>query len=177
MQPNLDSTTPECNKEGRSVASNVLQSSRTYRLTQVVTKVMDAYYIDPIVGFFFPVFGDIITAAFACPCLYLSIFKLRSLPLTLALIYNILFDVFVGIIPAYIGDLLDAFNKAHVKNLRLIKGYAEADKRVISEVNRKAVYFALLILLMLTLITFVILFFIQVVAWLSEAWNWIVGLI
>lgn len=165
------------NQDEKSIQYEAIASSRTYQAIQTITTWMDTYYIDPILGFFFPGFGDMVTALFALPCFYISILKLRSFPLTLALAYNILFDVFVGMIPAYIGDLFDTFNRAHVKNLRLIKGYVEQDKSIISEVNRKAIYFAILIFIMLSLITLLVLFLVQIVAWMSEAWNWIVGVL
>jgi len=72
------------------------------------------------------------------PFLYVSIFKIKSLALTLAVLYNTFLDALIGLIP-YVGDLLDFFHKSYAKNYRLIVGYVEDDKEIISEVKRSAI--------------------------------------
>lgn len=81
---------------------------------------MDRYYLDPLVGLFFPAAGDIFSSAMMLPFLIMSLFKIKSLPLTLAILYNMLTDMMLGIIPLWIGDLFDIFNRSYTKNYRLI---------------------------------------------------------
>ena len=54
-------------------------------------------------------------------------------------------DLVLGLIPFFIGDILDAFNKSYKKNYRLIVGFVEDDRDVIREVNSKAVKTAIMI--------------------------------
>lgn len=48
-------------------------------------------------------------------------------------------------IPFFIGDVIDVFNRSYLKNLEIITGFVEDDKYVIEEVNRKAVWMGILI--------------------------------
>ncbi|MDI9604172.1 MAG: DUF4112 domain-containing protein [Bacteroidota bacterium] len=129
-----------------------LMNSGTFVLVRGLSKAMDTYMLDPIIGFLLPGIGDIIVAVTAFPVLYLSIFKIRSLPLTLAIIHNHLIDMFIGLIPFQIGNILDVFVRAHKKNLKLVVGYVDDDKEIINKVNKKAVWTAILIVVFISLI-------------------------
>lgn len=107
------------------------------------------------------------------PYIYVSAVKIRSVPLTLAVIYNALCDIAMGLIPFYIGDVIDVFNKSFVQNFKLIVGFVEDDKKIISEVNRKAVRMAVLIVMLCVIIYFLVLLTIKVMTWF---WNVIAGL-
>lgn len=114
--------------------------SRTYRMLWYLTKWMDKYHLDPILGFVIPGgIGDFLTSLLGLPFIYVSAVKVRSLPLTLAVIFNILCDIAIGLIPFCIGDFFDVFNRSFLQNFRLIMGFVEGDKGIISEVNAKAV--------------------------------------
>ncbi len=104
---------------------------------------MDKYCLDPILGFFSPGLGDTLTSVLVLPFIYVSMFHIRSLPLTLAIIFNILRDVALGLIPFWIGDFIDVF----IQNSRLIVGFVEDDKKIIEEVNRKALWTGILIVI------------------------------
>ena len=105
--------------------------------------------------------------------LYRLLFKIKSIPLTLAILYNMLVDMMLGIIPLWIGDLLDIFSRSYVKNYRLIVGFVEGDKEVIQEVNRKAVLTAVGILVLCVIIYWVA----KLAVYLTTAlWTWISGL-
>ena len=136
-----------------------LENSFSYRSVHSISKVFDDWYLDGIMGFFQGV-GDIANMVFAFPFIYVSLVKIRSIPLTLACIYNVIVDILIGIIPFWIGNILDFFNRAYRKNLRLIIGFVEDDQNIIDEVNRKAVFMAIAIvvacLLIYLLISFVI---------------------
>ena len=81
----------------------------------------------------------------AVPFLYVSIFQVRSLPLTLAVIFNTLRDVALGLVPFWIGNVIDVFNRGYLQNFRLIVGFVEGDREIIGRVNRNAYRMALLI--------------------------------
>lgn len=57
-----------------------------YRLIRTIKNIMDRYYLDPLVGLFFPAAGDIFSSAMMLPFLIMSLFKIKSLPLTLAIL-------------------------------------------------------------------------------------------
>lgn len=144
-----------------------------YRLIRTIKNVMDRYYLDPLIGLFFPTAGDIFSSVMMLPFLTMSLFKIKSLPLTLAILYNMLMDMMLGIIPLWIGDLLDIFNRSYSKNYRLIVGFVEGDQEVIQEVNRKALLTAVGILVL----CFIIYWLTKTVIYLtSELWEWVQGL-
>lgn len=151
----------------------VIKSSKSYQMTERIARLMDKYYLDAVLGFLLEGFGDLLTQLLTLPYIYVSAVKIRSVPLTLAVIYNALCDIAMGLIPFYIGDVIDVFNKSFVQNFKLIVGFVEGDKKIISEVNRKAVRMAVLIVMLCVIIYFLVLLTIKVMTWF---WNVIVGL-
>ncbi|MCQ2229156.1 MAG: DUF4112 domain-containing protein [Bacteroidales bacterium] len=130
-----------------------METSSTYQLTRKIARYMDDYYLDPIAGFALPAgVGDFITQLFSIPYLYISIAKIKSTPLTLAIICNILLDFMVGLIPFFIGDLADIFLKSYKKNLILIEGFIDNDEKIVKEVNGKALIMGIAIFVLLFLI-------------------------
>ena len=123
-----------------------MMSMPSYRLMVKTSTYMDKYFLDPILGFILPAgVGDALSSVFAFPFVYYSLCVVKSIPLTLAVIYNILMDVLIGAIPFCIGDLLDVFKRSYIENLRLITGYIEDDKEIINKVNKKAFWTAVFI--------------------------------
>lgn len=149
-----------------------LEDSLSYKSVRTISKVFDDWWLDPIIGLV-PVVGDIANAIFAVPFIYVSLVKVRSIPLTLACIANIAVDVFLGIIPFWIGNIVDFFNRSYRKNLNLIIGFIEDDKEIIDEVNRKAVMTAIAIAILCLLIYWLISFAISMI---SAVRDWIGGL-
>lgn len=152
-----------------------IEMSSSYRMVQGIAKFMDKYLLDPIIGFFVPGIGDILSSVLVLPFIHVSLFKIKSVPLTLAVIYNVLIDVFIGLIPFYIGDIIDVFNRAYLKNARLITGFVEDDKKIISEVNRKAAWMGFMILVLCVLIYFMVLLVMKLMDWLGGLWDSIVA--
>lgn len=103
----------------------------------MLAKKYDDWFLDPIVGLVLPGVGDVLSAAAMLPGIYVSMFKLRSIRLTLAIFCCGMIDLLVGCIPM-VGDLVDAFYKSNKMAARLIIGYAEDDPDTISEINKKA---------------------------------------
>lgn len=156
-----------------SISEYEIKSSKSYQLAERITRLMDKYYLDAVLGFLLEGFGDLLTQLLTLPYIYVSAVKIRSVPLTLAVIYNALCDIAMGLIPFYIGDVIDVFNKSFVQNFKLIVGFVEGDKKVISEINRKAVRMAVLIVMLCVIIYFLVLLTIKVMTWF---WHVIAGL-
>ena len=134
-----------------------MMSMPSYRLMTNTAKYMDKYFLDPILGFILPAgISDALSSVFAFPFIYYSLCVVKSIPLTLAIIYNILMDVLIGAIPFYIGDVLDVFKRSYIDNLKLITGYIEDDKEIINKVNKKAFWTAVFIVVLCWLIYVVI---------------------
>ena len=53
-----------------------MEQSRSYKTMKTATKVMDDYYLDPILGLV-PVVGDVVPQLFNASFFYISIFKIR----------------------------------------------------------------------------------------------------
>ncbi|MBR2031841.1 MAG: DUF4112 domain-containing protein, partial [Alistipes sp.] len=128
-----------------------LVNSFSFSILEKTEKVMDNLLwgigLDPLLGFLPLGSGDIITSITSLPSLYVSLFKVRSIPLTLAVVKNILVDVLIGCIPT-LGNILDFFVRSHKKNYELVVGYTKGDEQVIKEVNNGAwlMFFLILIL-------------------------------
>lgn len=160
------------NKSRKQNRAERLKNSTSFAILRGTRRVMDDLIfgigLDPFLGFLPAGTGDIISSITALPSIYVSLFKVRSIPLTLAVIKNMLVDMLVGAIPM-LGNILDFFYRSHHKNYQLIIDYIEGDKQTIEEVNRDAWFMAILILIISIMIYFVI-------KLLSMFWDWIVGL-
>lgn len=156
-----------CKKEMRR---KEIRRSASYRMVEDIAKWMDKYFLDAILGLV-PSLGDSLTSLAALPSIYVSLFKVKSVPLTLAVIFNILKDVLIGMIPFCIGNVLDFFNRAYLQNMRLIVGYVEDDKEIIDEVNRKAVGTAILIVIACVLIWLMVLLVQKIIGWIGGLFS------
>lgn len=144
--------------------------SRFYRTLQHIARWMDTYYLDPILGFLLPAgIGDFVSALMALPFIVFSIFVAKSIPLTLAIINHTLWDILIGLIPFFVGDVLDVFSRPYRRNLQLIEGYLSGDKSTIRHLQKHVAITLFAILLCCTLIYFML----KAVLWFGE---WIVGL-
>lgn len=155
-----------------------LQESDSYQLIEFITTLCDKYFLDPIIGLF-PVVGDFITSVVGLPFIYVTLVKVRSFPLTLAVIYNYLIDMLLGCIPFFIGDVIDIFNRAHIKNMKLITHYVQDDKATVNEVNSKALRTAFLIVILSIVIYYTIKLVSGVLEWgwdiLLTCYHWLLG--
>lgn len=142
----------------------IIRNSVSYKLVHAIALWMDRRLLDPLIGLVLPGFGDALTSVLAVPYLYLSIVKLKSIPLTLAIVCNILLDVLIGIIP-YIGLVGDVFKRAFTRNAAMIKGYVEGDRAIMQEIDRKAVGMAFLIVILCGLIYAMVLAAVKIVEW------------
>ena len=155
--------------EKKQAKREQMMNRSSYRMMVKTAKYMDKYYLDPLIGLIPGGVGDTISSLVALPFIYYSLCVVKSIPLTLAVIYNILMDVLIGAIPFYIGDILDVFKRSYVENLKLITGYIEDDKEIINKVKKKAFWTAVVIAVLCWLIYVVI-------SWAIRLGNWIVSL-
>jgi len=128
-----------------------VQGSSSYQMLKSIYTLMDDYYLDPLIGLV-PVVGDVFTMLTSLPFIFVALFEIGSVPLTLAVIANTLKDSVVGMLPFYIGNILDFFVKSNKENYRLIVGYVEGDEQVREEVRRTAIRSSILIVLLLLVV-------------------------
>ena len=140
------------NDEKRNIARQRLQNSKAYQRLETIQTVLDQYCLDGFMGLIPYGIGDVISALFSVAYAWFALTKIKSTPLTLAIIYNTLRDVLLGLIPFYIGDIIDFFHRSNRQNMQLVRGFVEGDVATIKEVNRQAVSLSILIIIFLILI-------------------------
>jgi predicted sugar kinase len=90
------------------------------------------------------------------PFVYFSSRVIKSIPLTLAVLNNALRDVLMGMIPFFIGDIIDFFHRANIQNMQMIQGFVDGDETIIKQVNKKAWQSAIVLIVLLLLIVLMI---------------------
>ena len=125
--------------------------NKTYQAMNGLTKYMDRYYLDALFGLI-PGWGDLLTILSAIPFVYFSAKVLKSIPLTLAVLNNSLRDVLLGMIPFFVGDIIDIFHRANTQNMKMVQGFVDGDEAVIKDVNKKATQSAIFLVIMIVLI-------------------------
>ncbi len=148
----------------KEVRKQRLLNSKSYRMMKKVALYMDQYYLDGVAGLVPGGLGDMMASAFALVHVYFSLYKLRSVPLTLAVLNNAMRDVLMGMLPFFVGDVIDFFNKSHAKNMKLIDGYIYNDPHVVHELHRKAWQSAAVLVLLLVAIVGMVWFLV----WLTK---------
>lgn len=156
----------ELRKLKKECRKTEIEESSSYQMCHLIAKAMDKYYLDPIIGLI-PGVGNMISSIGVLPYLYVAFFKVQSIPLTLAIIYNTLIDMLVGYVPFYLGTIIDIFNRSYLRNIRLIVGFVEDEREVIREVNQKAARTLVLIVILCILIYYVIRWSIELVMWIK----------
>jgi len=125
--------------------------NRAYQIMGRLTRLMDRYYLDALIGII-PGWGDAIALLSVVPFVYFSMRIIKSTPLTLAILNNALRDVLLGMIPFFVGDVIDIFHRANIQNLEMIQGFVDGDEVVIKQVNRRALQSVIGLIVMLLLI-------------------------
>ena len=143
------------NEEKRLQRRKRLMDNRAYQTMQGLTRYMDRYYLDALIGVI-PGWGDAIALASAVPFVYFSARVIRSLPLTLAVLNNALRDVLMGMIPFFVGDIIDFFHRANIQNMQMIQGFVDGDETIIRQVNQRAFQSAIVLVILLLLIALMI---------------------
>ena len=138
------------NEEKRLQRRKRLMDNRAYQTMQGLTRYMDRYYLDALIGVI-PGWGDAIALASAVPFVYFSARVIRSVPLTLAVLNNALRDVLMGMIPFFVGDIIDFFHRANIQNMQMIQGFVDGDEAIIRQVNQRAFQSAIVLVVLLLL--------------------------
>ena len=141
--------------EKRQLQRQRLMDNRAYQTMQGLTRYMDRYYLDALIGVI-PGWGDAIALASALPFVYFSARVIRSVPLTLAVLNNALRDVLMGMIPFFVGDIIDFFHRANIQNMQMIQGFVDGDEAIIKQVNQRAFQSAIVLVVLLLLIALMI---------------------
>ena len=138
-------------EEKREIRRQRLMNNKAYQAMVSLTQYMDRYYLDAVIGVV-PGWGDAIALLSVLPFVYFSLRLIKSVPLTLAILNNALRDVLLGMIPFFVGDIIDIFHRANTKNLAMIQGFVDGDEAIIKDVNQKALQSAIILVVLLLLI-------------------------
>ena len=128
-----------------------LMDNKVYQAMDGLTRYMDRYYLDALIGII-PGWGDAIALLCVVPFVYFSSRVIKSLPLTLAVLNNALRDVLMGMIPFFVGDVIDFFHRANIQNMQMIQGFVDGDETIIKQVNQRAWQSAIVLIVLLLLI-------------------------
>lgn len=132
-----------------------LMDNQVYQSMQSFTRYMDRFYLDAVIGLI-PGWGDAVALLCVVPFVYFSMCIIKSIPLTLAVLNNALRDVLLGMIPFFIGDVIDIFHRANMKNMAMIQGFIDGDEAIIKQVNRRALQSAIVLVVLLLLIALMV---------------------
>ena len=139
----------------RELRRHRLMDNKAYQTMEILTRYMDRYYLDALIGVI-PGWGDAIALICVVPFIYFSARVIKSVPLTLAVLNNALRDVLLGMIPFFVGDIIDIFHRANTQNMQMIQGYVDGDQTVIKQVNQRAWQSAIVLIVLLLLIALMI---------------------
>jgi hypothetical protein len=85
-----------------------------------ISRVMDGWYVDPILGFVAPWAGDVISAGLGLYPVALAWRKGAPRSLVARMLLNLSVDLIGGAVP-FLGDIWDFFFKSHRRNLHLLR--------------------------------------------------------
>ena len=141
--------------EKRELRRHRLMDNKAYQTMEGLTRYMDRYYLDALIGVI-PGWGDVIALLCVVPFVYFSSRVIKSLPLTLAVLNNALRDVLLGMIPFFVGDIIDIFHRANTQNIQMIQGFVNGNEAIIKQVNQRAWQSAIVLFVLLLLIALMI---------------------
>lgn len=141
--------------EKRQLQRQRLMENKAYQTMEGLTRYMDRYYLDALIGVI-PGWGDAIALLSAVPFVYFSARVIKSVPLTLAILNNALRDVLMGLIPFFVGDIIDIFHRANIQNMQMVQGFVDGDEVMIKQVNQRAWQSAIALVVLLLLIALMI---------------------
>jgi hypothetical protein len=95
-----------------------LQTVRT------VARVLDRYYIDPLIGLFIPGGGDVLGSLLGVYTVMIAARRKMSPVIIARMLMNLAADAVLGFIP-FIGDLFDIGFKANQRNVVLLEQATE----------------------------------------------------
>ncbi|MBD5358805.1 MAG: DUF4112 domain-containing protein [Bacteroides sp.] len=153
-------------QEEEANQAEALGESGAFSLVYAAKKY-DDWFLDPLVGFIVPGVGDILSSIATMPAIYVAIFKLQSFKLTLAIICTLMVDLLCGLIPVA-GDLVDCFYKSNKIACRLVVGYVQKDPAIMEEINRRAKWGIIGLLVLGVLIYAAYSLIVSIIHWLGS---------
>ena len=141
--------------EKRELRRKRLMGNKAYQTMSSLTRYMDRYHLDALIGII-PGWGDAIALLSVVPFVYFSARVIMSIPLTLAVLNNALRDVLMGMIPFFVGDIIDFFHRANIQNMQMVQGFVDGDRAIIRQVNQRAWQSAVVLIVLLLLIALMI---------------------
>lgn len=142
-----------------------------FKLLEAIYVAMDKYCLDPLIGLFIPGFGDILSSVLITPYIFVSLFVVRSIPLTLNLVYHCLIDVLIGMIPI-LGNVLDFFVRSYKESYEDITNYIDGDEETIEKINGNMLKMCILITIVCFLIRLVAFLVALFIGWVKGWWPW-----
>ena len=130
--------------EKRELRRKRLMDNKAYQTMNGLTRYMDRYYLDALIGII-PGWGDAIALLSVVPFVYFSSRVIKSIPLVL-----------MGMIPFFVGDVIDFFHRANIQNMQMIQGFVDGDETIIKQVNQRAWQSAVVLIIFLLLIALMI---------------------
>ena len=151
----MKARTTVSNKQRKELQRQRLTGNKAYQAMDGLTRYLDRYHLDALIGVI-PGWGDAIDLLCVVPFVYFSLHVVKSIPLTLAVLNNSLRDVLMGMIPFFVGDVIDFFHRANIQNMQMIQGFVDGDEAVIKQVNQRAWQSAIVLFVLLLLIALMI---------------------
>lgn len=87
---------------------------------RTLARVMDDYYLDPILGFLLPGVGDLVGSVIGLYLVSVALRRHTSPVIVARMLLNLAFDAAIGVLPI-VGDVADAAFKANDRNLALLE--------------------------------------------------------
>jgi hypothetical protein len=101
---------------------------REIQRARTVSKVLDHYLVDPLVGLILPGVGDIATSVAGLYTVGIAISRKLSPVIIARMLLNLALDALLGAVPL-VGDLFDFVHRANTKNVALLETRAGAGGR------------------------------------------------
>ena len=95
-------------------------ADRELARVRTFARVMDNYYLDPILGFLLPGVGDLVGSALGFYLVSIALRRRHSPVIIARMLMNLALDAVIGVLPI-VGDVADAAFKANDKNLALLE--------------------------------------------------------
>lgn len=132
------------------------------RVTRIA-RILDHYWVDPILGLLLPGVGDLVGAALGLYTVMLAVRRQMSPVIIARMLLNLSLDAALGVIPI-VGDATDFVVKANEKNVALLQSASARGGR--SSGKDKAIVVGAVALFLLTLAA-VVYAFVRFVRWIA----------
>ena len=101
------------------VGSGTTRDTELQRVCSVA-RVLDTYFVDPLIGLFIPGGGDVLGSLLGVYTVMIAARRKVSPVIIARMLMNLAGDAVIGFIP-FVGDLFDLGFKANVRNLDLLE--------------------------------------------------------